>query len=280
VSERWEIAAGDPGVGQSLGDLWRHRRLVPFIGGRALRRITRRTVLGWLWLFINPLLPLTLRVVIFGMLLQVPSEGLPYPLFLIAGSMLWDTFAASLLWGARSLEMNRHLTEQIYVPRSLLPLGNVVPALLDFAITGAVFLAVLAYYTISDGHWYLAPGPQLVWAAASVALMFGFALSVSLFTSVWGETWQDTRLGLTQLMGVWYLLTPVLYPLSAVPEPYRGWMLINPLAIVLETFKWGLFGIGELRPQAFAWTAGAVLVIMLLGLVYSIRTEAVAINER
>jgi lipopolysaccharide transport system permease protein len=277
--ERWEIAAGDPGVGRSIADLWRHRRFVTFVGGRALKRIYRRTALGWLWLFINPLLPLVLRVLIFGVLLGAPSEGLPYPLFLLAGSVVWDTFAASLMWGSRSLEMNRHLTELVYLPRALLPFGNVTPALLDFLITSAVFVLMLGYYML-DGRASLAGGGNLVWAAAALVLMLAFAVAVSFFTSVWGETERDMRYALTQILPVWYLLTPIFYPLSAVPEAYRGWILLNPLAIVVETFKWGLFGIGELRPGAFGATAAGVLILMLAGLVYSIRTEAAALAER
>jgi lipopolysaccharide transport system permease protein len=250
------------------------------VGARALRRIYRRTVLGWLWLFINPLFPLALRVLIFGILLGAPSDGLPYPLFLLAGSIVWDTFAASLMWGARALEMNRHLTEMVYLPRALLPFGNVTPALLDLAITTAIFVAAATYYSIANTQAYVVLGSNLWWAAAAFGLMLAFAIAVSLFTSVWGESARDMRYALAQILPVWYLLTPVFYPLSAVPDQYRSWVLLNPLAIVVETFKWGLFGVGELRPTALAGTAGAVFVLMIAGLAYSMAAEARAIDER
>ena len=121
--------------------MWQYRRLLGFIGDRALRKMYRRTVLGWLWLFINPLFPIALRAIIFGGLLGVGSNGLPYFLFLLAGTVVWDVFATSLMWGTRALEMNRDLTDQIYHPRAILPFGNMTPALLNLALKVGVFAA-------------------------------------------------------------------------------------------------------------------------------------------
>ena len=279
TTAEWEITPRNAGVVATLVDVWQHRRLVGFIGQRAMRKMYRRTVLGWLWLLINPLFPLALRALIFGALIGVSSDGLPYFLFLLAGSLVWDTFASSLTWGTRSLEMNRHLVDQIYVPRALLPLANTAPALLDFGIKAAVFALALAYYVI-DGRVVLRGGVPLLWALAALLLAFAFSTALSFFTSVWGETGRDMRFTLGQLLSIWYLLTPVLYPMSAVPEAYRSWMALNPLAIVAETFKWGLFGRGEFHAATFGATSGAVLVLFILGLVYFSRAEARSLDER
>ena len=279
-SSSWEITPRSTGVLETVVDVWHHRRLLGFLAVRALRKVYRRTVLGWLWLFINPLFPLALRALIFGALIGVTSDGLPYFLFLLAGSIVWDTFASSLTWGTRGLEMNRHLVDQIYVPRALLPFGNTAPALIDFGIKAAVFALAAMYYAAVDDRVYVRTGTELLWAGAALLLVFGFSAGLSFFTSIWGENTRDMRFTLGQLLSVWYLLTPVLYPLSAVPERYRGWMLVNPLAIIVETFKWGLFGIGEFRPVAFGVTAAGVVVLMLGGLWYFARAEAQAIDER
>ena len=276
----WEITPRTAGVRETAVDVWRHRRLLGFLSTRAVQKIYRRTVLGWLWLFINPLFPLALRALIFGALIGVTSEGIPYFLFLVAGSIAWDTFASSLTWGTRGLEMNRHLVDQIYVPRALLPFGNTAPALVDFGIKLAVFAGAVGYYAAVDDRLYVRGGTPLLWALAALALVFAFSTALSFFTSIWGETGRDMRFTLGQLLSVWYLLTPVLYPLSAVPERYRDWMLANPMAVVVETLKWGLFGTGELRPMAFGITAAAVAVLWLAGLLYFARAEAQAIEER
>ena len=122
---------------------WLHRRPC------ASRKMYRRTVLGWLWLFINPLFPIALRAVIFGGLLGVGSDGLPYFLFLLAGTVVWDVFAASLMWGTRSLEMHGDLSDQIYHPRAILPFGNMTPALLNVALKMGVLVLAVAFYHAS-----------------------------------------------------------------------------------------------------------------------------------
>jgi len=280
VNGRWEVSPRYPGAIATLGEVWQYRRLLRFIGDRALRKMYRRTILGWLWLFINPLFPIALRAIIFGALLGVGSNGLPYFLFLLAGTVVWDVFANSLMWGTRSLEMNRDLTDQIYHPRAILPFGNMTPALLNLALKVGVLALALMFYTVRDGRVYLRTDVGLLWAAAALAVALLFALAISFFTAIWGETARDIRFGLGQLLSVWYLLTPVLYPLSQVPEEHRGWMLLNPLAIIVETFKWGLFGVGELYRDQFAATSAAVLALICVGLTYFVRAEARTIAER
>ena len=280
MSHRWEVTSEPQGPAAAIADAWRHRRLLAFIGDRALKKIYRRTVLGWMWLFINPLFPLALRALIFGALLGVSSDGLPYFLFLLGGTIVWDTFASTLLWGTRSLEMNRHLTEQIHMPRTLMPIGNITPALLDLVIKLTVFGLALAYYAARDDRLYLRQDAGVIWACAALALGVLFALGISLFTSVWGETTRDMRFALGQVLSVWYLLTPVLYPLSAVPDEYRGWMMMNPMAIIAETFKWGLFGVGVFDAQALGGAAAGILVLTVTGFLYFIRAESRAVDER
>lgn len=280
MNGRWELSSEPPGAFATVVDVWRHRWLLGFIGSRALRKTYRRTVLGWLWLFIIPLFPLAVRTLIFGALLGVASHGIPYFLFLLAGTLAWDALATSLMWGTRSLEMNRNLTDQIYLPRAILPLGNSVPALLDLAIKGTVFVGALVYYTVRDGRAYVRTDAGPLWALAALALVLALALGMSFFTSVWGEAGRDARFALGQVLSIWHLLTPVLYPLSAVPAQYRGWVRVNPMATLVETFKWGLFGIGEIRPVEFALTAAAVLAVLLIGLFYFARTEARAVDLR
>lgn len=280
MNGRWEVSPRYPGAIATLGEVWQYRRLLGFIGDRALRKMYRRTVLGWLWLFINPLFPIALRAIIFGALLGVGSNGLPYFLFLLAGTVVWDTFANSLMWGTRSLEMNRDLTDQIYHPRALLPFGNMTPALLNMALKVGVFVLALIYYTARDGRMYLRTDLELLWAVAALAVALLLALAVSFFTAIWGETARDIRFGLGQLLSVWYLLTPVLYPLSQVPAEQRGWMLFNPLAIIVETFKWGLFGVGDFYRDQFLATTATVLALICVGLTYFARAEARTIAER
>lgn len=280
MTARWEVSPRYPGAMATMAEAWQHRSLLRFVGDRALRKRYRRTVLGWLWLFINPLFPVALRAVIFGGLLGVGSDGLPYFLFLLAGTVIWEVFGVGLMWGTRALEMNRDLSGQVYHPRALLPVGNMTPSLLELGLKVGVFALALVYFTVRDGRVYLRGDWALLLAVAALALALLFALALSFFTSIWGENTRDMRFALGGIMSGWYLLTPVLYPLSQVPAEYRGWMLLNPLAIIVETFKWALFGVGEFYAAAFAATTVGVLLLLFGGLVYFTRREARVIAER
>jgi lipopolysaccharide transport system permease protein len=275
----WEIEPGHAGPIATLGEVWRHRRLLRFIGSRALRKIYRRTVLGWAWLFIIPLLPIALRTIIFGGLLDVPSSGVPYLLFLTGGTVVWDVFALGLTWGTRGLEMNRGVAEQVYVPGAVLTFGNMTPAFLDFALKLAAFLLMTAVFTAVTGTVPIRFA-MAHWAAAAVALALLLAAALSLFTSVWGEAGRDTRFVLGQVLGIWYLFTPVLYPLSATPVSWRPWLEYNPMLPIVETFKWALFGAGAHDPAALAKSAALIAGLGVVGLFYFSRHEAAASDAR
>jgi lipopolysaccharide transport system permease protein len=121
---------------------------------------------------------------------------------------------------------------------------------------------------------------NLPWTLAALGLALLLAVSLSFFTSVWGEAGRDTRFVLGQVLAVWYLMTPVLYPASAMPESWRRWVALNPMAPIAETFKWSLFGVGQHDPRALAMTAGTIVIVLVLGLVYFSRNEAAAHDER
>jgi ABC-type polysaccharide/polyol phosphate export permease len=280
MTERWEVSPRYPGALATIGEVWQYRRLLRFIGDRAFRRMYRRTVLGWLWLFINPLFPIALRAVVFGALLGVGSNGIPYFLFLLAGTVIWDVFSASLMWGTRSLEMHRDLAVQIYHPRAILPVGNMAPAFLNLALKVGVLVLAIVIYTVRDGRMYLRTDAAVFVSLGVLLLAFLFALAISFFTSVWGETARDIRFALGQLLSIWYMLTPVLYPLSQVPEQHRVWMLLNPMAIIVETFKWSLFGIGEFYGEPLLATSLTIGLLLTWGLIFFTRREARTIAER
>ena len=277
---RWTLTTSRAGVGEMLHEMWRYRRMLVFLGWRALRRIYRRTVLGWLWLFILPLFPLLLQTVVFGALLAVPSHGVPYFLFLSVGMVAWGLFSQALLWGTRGLEMNRGLVEVVYLPRAIFPLGSMSPAVLDFVVRAAVLVLTVAGYALIDGRSYVVAGPGLLLALAALGGAIVLAIAVSMFTSVWGETTRDMRYTMVQVLPVWFLLTPVLYPLASVPQDLRAWMSFNPMTAFVETFRWGLLGVGQFEPAPFAIAFGASLALLAGGVVYFARVDRLAAEAR
>ena len=275
----WVIVPRRTGWEARLREVWRYRRLTKFFGSRALQKLYRRTKLGRAWLFIRPLFPLAVRTLIFGGLLGVGSEGVPYFLFLVAGTTPWELFASALMWGTRSLELNRSLIKQIYVPRLILPISQMTPAYLTFFIYMTVLTVAVIAFGIRDGRSYIVFGTGLIWAALAVVLTVIFAMGLAFWTSVPAMTARDVRFTLGFILGFWIFLTPILYPLSTVPEQWRVWVMLNPMAALVETFKWGLLGIGSLDLVSLMVAVVLIAVVNITGLMFFIRVEADAADK-
>lgn len=275
----WTIEPWADGLRPRLREVWLYRRLTLFFGRKALQKLYARTRLGWAWLFIRPLFPLLAKTMIFGGLLGVASDGVPYFLFLVTASTSWELFASALMWGTRSLELNRSLLKQIYIPRLIMPLSMMTPAFLTFIIYMAVLAVAMVWFGISDGRVYLNVGPNLIWApiAAFMAVMLAFA--ISLWTSVPAMAARDVRFTLAYVVGFWVFLTPVMYPMSAVPPEWRAWMVLNPMASIVEAFKFGMLGIGSVEPWPMGVSAAIILVTLVSGLLFFNRAEADAADR-
>ncbi|HXH24005.1 MAG TPA: hypothetical protein VNI78_02075, partial [Vicinamibacterales bacterium] len=164
----WTIEPWSGGLRPRLREVWQYRRLAFFFARKSLSKLYARTRLGWLWLFIRPLFPLLVKTMIFGGVLAVSSDGVPYFLFLVTASTAWELFASAVMWGTRSLELNRSLLRQIYVPRLIMPLAMMTPAFLTFVIYLSVLAAAMVWFGIRDGRVYLNAGPDLLYAVIAV----------------------------------------------------------------------------------------------------------------
>ena len=268
----WIIEPRVDGMGARSREVWQYRRLLRFFAAKSLEKLYKRTVLGWVWILIRPLFPLFVKTVIFGGVLGIGSAGVPYFLFLVVGTAIWELFAGVTMWGTRSLELNRRMLTQIYVPRVILPIAMGTPALVTFAIHLAVGAVAIFYYRITQGVFYF-NAAGLGWALQAMLLAWLLGLALSLWLSVPALVARDVRFTLNYVLNFWIFLTPVLYPLSAIPAERRWLMSLNPMTGVVETFKFGVLGIGavDLRPLATAW--GLTLVILIGGLVFFGRAE-------
>jgi lipopolysaccharide transport system permease protein len=275
----WTIEPWSSRPGARARELWQYRRLALFFGLKALQKIYKRTKLGWLWLFIRPLFPLVVQAVIFGRMLGVSSDGVPYFLFLVTASAIWQLFASALTWGTRSLELNRGLLNQLYLPRLILLPSMMSPALLTFVIYIGVLVCALVGYRIADGHWYMTLSVRTLWALLAVFMAILLALAISLWTSVAALVARDVRLTLNYVLSFWVFLTPVVYPLSAVPAEWRFWILLNPMAPIVEAFKFGVLGIGGIQAWQIGLASSLILLIMIGGVAFFVRAEAEAVDQ-
>jgi lipopolysaccharide transport system permease protein len=278
-ADEWAIEPRGRRWSAQLREIWHYRRLFRFFGKRAVERLYRGTFLGVSWLFIRPLFPLTVRTLVFGGLLGVNSPGVPYFVFLLVGSSVWDLFSSCLMWSMRSLQMNKGFLGRMYFPRIIVPAATMSIAFVNFLIMMGVLAAALSYFYFTQGRLYLGDPAQLGWALGAVVLAVALALGIGLWAAPLNAEYRDVRFTLMYILEFWALLTPILYPLSAVPQKYQWVVFLNPMAGVVQAFKWGVLGIEEVNRAAFAADVAIVSVVLFSGLWYFGRVEGDAVDR-
>jgi lipopolysaccharide transport system permease protein len=188
-------------------------------------------------------------------------------------------FERSLIVITRSLEQNRRLITKIYFPRLILPTSAVAVAFLYLSLLLLVMIGTSLYFFQRDGIWYIRLRPELLVAVAAVVVSLLFSIAVGLWTSVLQARYRDVRYGLRYFMPFWFYFTPVIYPLSRIPEDWRWLVAINPMAAVVEAFKWGTLGEGTLSPQAVATSLVLVTLTMVSGMWFFTREEAASVDR-
>ncbi|HEV8634535.1 MAG TPA: ABC transporter permease [Chloroflexota bacterium] len=249
-----------------LAELWRYRELLYYLAWRDVKVRYKQTALGAAWAILQPLLAMAVFTLFFGRLVNVPSDGLPYPLFAFAGLLPWTYFANAVANAGSSLVTNTNLISKVYFPRLIIPLAGVLSGLVDFAIGLGVLVVLLLVYgfPLSVGV-LLAPIPALFAVAT--------ALAVGVWLAALDVQYRDVRYATPFLLQVWLFATPVVYPASIVPEPYRPLLGLNPMAGVVEGFRWLLLSRGATPGPEVIVSALTVLVLLVSGLYYFRRVE-------
>ncbi|MEW6319636.1 MAG: ABC transporter permease [Acidobacteriota bacterium] len=274
----WTIEPRREGLGVRLRELFRYHRVLRFFAVKTVVEMYQGTLLGKIWL-LRPILPIAISAAVFGGILGVGSDGVPYFLFFLTGSAAWMLFEQATIWVTRSLDLNKGLVKKVYFPRLVMPLSSASPAVLYFCIFVVLLAIAFVYYFVTDGRLYLVIGPQLLAAVFAAACCVTLAVAVGLWTSVWQTRVREVRFTVRYVLRFWNYLTPVIYPLSKVPSEYRGWMMLNPMAAYVETFKWGVLGIGTLDIGSLVTALGVTGVMLVAGAWYFTREEAKAIDN-
>jgi lipopolysaccharide transport system permease protein len=278
----WVIEPRREGVVDRAREVWQYRHLLWYFAYDALTSMYRRSALGWIWLLMRVAGPIGVTALVFGGVLEVQEDwdlGVPYFLFFLCGTTTWMLFERSLIFITRSLERNRKLIRKVYFPRLILPIAFVAPALFYVAIILVVLVGSVVYFYQRDGVWYVTLHPRLAMAVAAVALSLVFAIAVGLWTSVLQLRFRDIRYGLRYFMPFWFYFTPVIYPLSHIPETYRWLVALNPMAPIVEAFKWGTLGTGSVNVSGLLSALGLVALTMVSGMWFFNREEASSIDK-
>lgn len=249
-----------------VSEVWRFRELLLFLVWRDVKVRYKQAALGVLWVVLRPLMTVLVFSVVFGRLARIPSDGLPYPVFVLAAMVPWNLFSGALTAGTTSLVGSAHLITKVYFPRVVIPLAAVAATLVDIVINFLLVLALMA--------WYGKTPPAS--AAATIPALFVLALVISVGVGLWlgalNVTYRDVGNAVPFLVQVWMYATPIVYPLSLVPERWRWVASLNPMAGVTEGFRSGLFGLRwDLGSLGFSALFG--ILVLVSGLFYFRRAE-------
>jgi lipopolysaccharide transport system permease protein len=249
-----------------LRELWEYRELLYFLAWRDIKVRYRQTVLGALWAILQPVMTMVIFSLVFGRLAQIPSDGLPYPVFSYAALVPWTFFMNAITQASNSLIVNANMVKKIYFPRLALPIATVLAGVVDFVLAFIVLLGIMLYYG-------LVPTINVLWLPFLLLLALLTSLGVSLWFSAMNVQFRDVRYTVPVIMQVWLFVTPIAYPSSLLEEPWRTLYGLNPMAGVVEGFRWALLGTDTAPGPMIIVSSLVALILFISGAFYFRRME-------
>lgn len=249
-------------------EVWNYRELLYFLTKRDIKVRYRQTVLGGLWAIIQPFFTMVVFTLFFGRMAQMPSEGMPYPIFVYVGLLPWTYFANAVSASGNSLVGSAHLITKVYFPRLIVPASAALAGLLDFFVAMLVLIGLMLHYQVL-------PGPALLLFPVLAGLTFLCAFGVGLWLSALNVQYRDIRYVIPFLVQLWMFVSPVIYPLGMVPEGYRWLMALNPMGGVIHAYRAILLGHQPVEWALLFISTAVILLIVLGGLFYFRRMERV-----
>lgn len=248
----------------SLREVWRARGVLYFLVWRDLKVRYRQTLLGVAWVALQPLTTVLALTLVFGRLLRVPADGVPYLLFVFTGLLPWNLFAGTVSRGAASLVGNAQLVSKVYFPRLILPVASALILLVDFAVACLPWSVLLVAYGGAAGARLLLLPLFVAWALLA-------ALGVSLWLAALNARYRDVTHLLPLALQVWMYVTPVIYSSSLIPANWRPLLAINPMVAVVDGFRWAALGLGPERTpplEALGLSVAVTVATLLSGLLF------------
>jgi len=246
-----------------LGEVWAYRELLFHLIWREIQGAYRQTALGISWLFLRPLVNMLLLSLVFGRLIQVPSDNVPYPLFSLAALLPWGFFSNGVMRGSRSLVANMNVISKVYFPRLIIPVAGAASGLVDLAAAFLVFLVALLFYRMPLRV-------EALWIPVFTLLALISSLAVGLWLATLSVRFRDVEFAVVFLLQAMMYLSPVIYPVSMVPESIRWLYGLNPMTVVIQGYRWVLLGI-EPAPGLGSLVAVAIALAGLVTGAYVFR---------
>jgi lipopolysaccharide transport system permease protein len=249
----------------NLGDLWTYRELLYILTWREIKVRYKQTVLGAAWAVIQPFFMMVVFTLFFGKLAKIPSEGIPYPLFSYAALLPWTLFAEGLTRSSNNIIGDMNLIQKVYFPRLVMPFSGILSPIIDFVIASVILIGMMFYFG------YI-PTVRILLLPAFIVLALTTAFGVGLWLSAMNVQYRDVRYAIPFLIQLWLFASPVVYPSTLLPESLRVIYGLNPMAGVIEGFRWALLGT---NPPSLLMAVSVVITIIILlsGLFYFRRME-------
>ena len=253
-------------ISNDFKEIWKYRELLYFLTKRDIKVRYKQTVLGGLWAIIQPLFSMLVFTLFFGKLAKVPSDGIPYPIFVYAGLLPWTYFANALSASGNSLVGSQNLITKVYFPRLIIPASASLAGLLDFFIAMIVLGVLMIYYQSL-------PGMAILLFPVLVGLTFMCAVGVGLWLSALNVEYRDIRYAIPFLIQIWMFVSPVIYPVSMLSGKYQWLLALNPMGGVITAFRASLLGYQPIDWFLLCISAAIILFLFLSGIYYFRRME-------
>jgi lipopolysaccharide transport system permease protein len=263
---RVRIAPSRGWASLKLADLWEYRELLYFFVWRDVKVRYKQTVLGVAWAVLQPFFTMVIFSLFFGQLAKMPSDGVPYPIFSYTALLPWMFFANGLNQASNSLVANSNLINKVYFPRLTIPISSVLAGLVDFIPAFLMLLGMMLYFAIY-------PSANMIWIPAFLLLALVTSLGVGIGLSALNVHYRDVRHTVPFLVQFWLFATPIAYPSSLLPEPWRTIYAINPMVGVVEGFRWALLGTEITPGPMVAVSSLAALALLVVATLYFRRME-------
>ena len=249
-----------------LKEIWNYRELLYFLTKREIQVRYKQTVLGGLWAIIQPVFTMIVFTLFFGRLARIPSDGIPYPIFVYAGLLPWTYFANALSSSGNSLVGSANLISKVYFPRIIIPGSTSLAGLLDFFVAMIVLFAMMIYYQF-------VPGIGILLFPFLIGLTFLCAVGVGLWLSALNVQYRDIRYAIPFIIQLWMFVSPVIYPVSMVPQKYQWALALNPMGGVINAYRASLLGHLPVDWFLLGISTVIILIIFTSGMYYFRRME-------
>jgi len=249
-----------------LKEFWKYRELFYFLTKRDIQVRYKQTVLGGLWAIIQPVFTMVVFTLFFGRLAKMPSDGIPYPIFVYAGLLPWTYFSNALSASGNSLVGSANLITKVYFPRLIIPASSSLAGLLDFFIAMLVLVAMMIYY-------HFLPGVGMLLFPILVGLTFLCAVGVGLWLSALNVQYRDIRYVIPFIVQLWMFVSPVIYPVSMVKEKYQWLLALNPMGGVIKAYRTSILGHLPIDWFLLGISTAIIFTLFLSGLYYFRRME-------